>query len=315
MDAPDAERQIRAIAACPTDLSPGDTAARAFQKIGKACLEQIIANAELLRTRDSMRALHQTRVGLRRLRAALILFRPLAQDADLEAISVETRWLAQALDTARDLDIFIRDTFYVAHAACPDQDACARLGARLLAARADAYAKVRRTVRSHRFRTLMSGTEAWLDAGAWVHGGQVVTLRQPSATHFAAMQLDRLRARVLKTGRHMASLDAEDLHKLRIRAKKLRYAAEFFTPLFGGRHAGRQRRLLSSVTDIQDYLGRLNDITVAEQMAFDLVWGQPLDIAIAARQIIAERQGEIRPSVKAAKKAFDRLKAAGRFWR
>jgi CHAD domain-containing protein len=51
-------------------------------------------------------------------------------------------------------------------------------------------------------------------------------------------------------------MPVEELHELRLRAKKLRYAAEFFRDLFPGRGARRQ---VESLSRVQGLLGTIND--------------------------------------------------------
>jgi CHAD domain-containing protein len=47
--------------------------------------------------------------------------------------------------------------------------------------------------------------------------------------------------KVHKKGKALAQLDATSRHKLRIQAKKLRYAAEFFASLFSTKRALKRR--------------------------------------------------------------------------
>jgi CHAD domain-containing protein len=58
-----------------------------------------------------------------------------------------------------------------------------------------------------------------------------------------------------------------ELHRLRIRIKKLRYASEFFGGLWPSR---RTNRYLSALKDLQQVLGALHDATVAEKLVSDL---------------------------------------------
>ena len=53
-------------------------------------------------------------------------------------------------------------------------------------------------------------------------------------------------------------LDQPGRHRLRIQAKKLRYAAEFFATVFFGKGASKLRKaFLSALEDMQDCLGEL----------------------------------------------------------
>ncbi|MDX8379012.1 MAG: CHAD domain-containing protein [Gallionella sp.] len=60
-----------------------------------------------------------------------------------------------------------------------------------------------------------------------------------------------------------STLDAFQLHALRIGTKKLRYSGEFFANLFGARKA---HAFLSAVSEVQEGLGDINDITIAHRM-------------------------------------------------
>jgi CHAD domain-containing protein len=66
--------------------------------------------------------------------------------------------------------------------------------------------------------------------------------------------------------RHTAALEdmpEEELHELRLEAKKARYAAEFFRSLFPAKAA---KRYIAGVTAIQDRLGALNDAYVSRRL-------------------------------------------------
>ena len=81
----------------------------------------------------------------------------------------------------------------------------------------------------------------------------------------AADQLTRRFKKIRKKGKMLTRLDARRRHKLRIQAKKVRYASEFFAGLFPGKKASRRReKFLSALEDVQDCLGDLNDIAVHE---------------------------------------------------
>src|SRR5262249_43667327 len=73
--------------------------------------------------------------------------------------------------------------------------------------------------------------------------------------------------KILKSGKHLDRLDPQHRHKLRIQAKKLRYAAEFFGPAFPRKRAIRRRKdFVASLQQLQDALGELNDIAVNEKL-------------------------------------------------
>ena len=77
---------------------------------------------------------------------------------------------------------------------------------------------------------------------------------------FSEAVLEKAHRKLLKRGKGFAVLDAHDRHKLRIRIKKVRYAAEFFSPLYP---AERSEPFLNALRAMQDDLGKLNDVETA----------------------------------------------------
>jgi CHAD domain-containing protein len=78
--------------------------------------------------------------------------------------------------------------------------------------------------------------------------------------------LGRRAKRIIRRGAHLAELEPEPRHELRIAVKKLRYAAEFFAPAFEGRKAEKRRKAyLSALERLQEHLGDLNDVAVGRE--------------------------------------------------
>jgi len=88
-----------------------------------------------------------------------------------------------------------------------------------------------------------------------------------SARVFAARLLARRQKKLLQRGEALPNAPAEARHAVRIAAKKLRYATEFFADLFPGKRARSYRK---SLTRLQDVLGVMNDATVASRLAREI---------------------------------------------
>jgi inorganic triphosphatase YgiF len=293
----------------------GETpAADGFRDVAQACLTQVAANAELLRERRSPEALHQTRVGLRRFRAALSAYRPMVEDAEFEALKTETKWLAGELDRARNLDVFIHDAFRATDAGAAQRGAFASFGSQLLHAQSQAYVQALTALDSPRFARLLLQISAWLNVGAWLRSEdpKAKALRERRSDDFAGKRLDRAHRQVLKRGRKFAKLDDERRHRLRIKAKKLRYAAEFFADSFG--RAKRRDRFFEALERLQDDLGVLNDAAVAPGLAREVVADRSADAGFAAGVIVGARRGAIPKAVRRASKRFARFERARPFW-
>lgn len=292
------------------------TAGAAFRQIARDCLTQIAGNAELLRTTRSARLVHQTRVGVRRLRAALSIFRPILDAEGLARAKAESKWLAGELDAARDIDVFA-DAFF----GRPDEGAfedasLAALHQRLLEAQAQAHEKAACAVQSQRFSALLLDLSGWIEAGAWtqIQDRDVAKVRSAPISAFGAARLEHLRRSVLKHGRRFKRLDAEGRHALRLKAKKLRYAAEFFAAAFGG-SAARRRRFTETAKALQERLGDLNDLAVARDTALKVVGPRASELAFTAGVLVGDRRKAEAHLLRRAAAAFAALDAAKPFWR
>jgi CHAD domain-containing protein len=75
-----------------------------------------------------------------------------------------------------------------------------------------------------------------------------------------------------RRARDLAHADAPRRHRLRIAAKRMRYATEFFESLYPARQV---RPFIKALAALQDVLGRLNDAAVAQQLLRELAQQQP----------------------------------------
>jgi triphosphatase len=101
-------KEARAIRAADIELDPHVTTGQAFRVVALACLDHALANQRSVSAGDA-EGIHQMRVGLRRLRAALSLFKPLIESAETESIKTELKWLTDELAPARDFDVLVTE--------------------------------------------------------------------------------------------------------------------------------------------------------------------------------------------------------------
>ena len=107
----------------------------------------------------------------------------------------------------------------------------------------------------------------WVEAGPWSTNAAARADTERPVEEHAAEFLTKRRKQVKKKGRDLDELSARARHKLRIRAKKLRYMMEFFIGVFPGhKNAKRREVALTSLKQLQDALGSLNDIAVRKKV-------------------------------------------------
>ncbi len=126
-------------------------------------------------------------------------------------------------------------------------------------AREAAYAALAAYLRGAAFRC-MTVRLAWITAARpWTVAGQ----EPMELERLAARMLGRRWAQMSTAGEHIDELPVAALHVLRLRGKRMRYASEFFQPLFAGRAA---RRWVKRLAKLQERLGSLNDAAVAADL-------------------------------------------------
>jgi inorganic triphosphatase YgiF len=291
-------------------LADDVSSAEGFRAIAFSCLQHLCANQAAVIAGEP-EGVHQMRVGLRRLRAALSLFQELIAGPDLAGIKKDLKWLGSELGPARDYDVFLRKSVVpmkedgVAEAAALESDLAAR--------RKRGFERARRMAQGPRYRAILLKTALWLTGGHWARADDDLH-RGRRARPLAELARDILSARHAKvTGKlkKLKKLDARRRHKLRIAVKKLRYAVGFFGTLYG--HAKARTAFTGQLQDLQDALGRLNDIRVHEDFARKA--RLPPRESFALGRITGQEHAVIPGCIAAADKAGARLRKQEVFWR
>ncbi len=227
--------------------------AAAWQVVLGSCADQIIANASQIASGEhAPEHVHQLRVGLRRLRSALRLFDGLGADALLgDAAAV----LFRRLGAARD-QVVIEGEFAA--------ELLAAMGSAGVAGEASVTAPTTgETVPADMLRETDSQM-LLLDLIAASQTGRVTALADPGTSLRARVtqRLNRWHRQVVADTKRFAELDDASRHRLRKRAKRLRYATEFCSALFERRAVRRYLRVLRA---LQERLGAVSDAVMAMQ--------------------------------------------------
>src|SRR5262249_39785066 len=144
----------------------------------------------------------------------------------------------------------------------------------LEAQRSGAFERARKAVESARYRALVLDALSWLEDGDWIASADELTQAKckRGAKEFARDEIARRAKKVTRRAAKIEKLDPRGRHKLRIAAKKLRYATGFFESLFPGRKERKRLRSFErELKAMQDCLGALNDITVHQRLASEFV--------------------------------------------
>ena len=221
----------------------------------------------------------------------------------MDKIKSELRWITRELGRARDLDVFASEI--LAH---PDQAVVADARRDIEQKRAGAYADVRSAIDSPRFRAAMLDLAEWIEIGPWADDDDKDrrSARDRPVSEHAKRHLAKLRKRIKRKGSHLRELGVQQRHRLRIRAKRLRYATEFFAATFPGEQRAKRRgESLNALKDLQDALGGLNDIATHRDLIVDGAPPAPLAASEARTQSL----------MREAEQAHERFAETKPFWK
>jgi len=253
------------VKARPVELNDQLSVAGALRAIVFACIDQLQANEHGLLESEDIEYVHQARVAVRRLRSAFSVFRPAFPRILFERQLTELQWLAQTLGQARDWDVLMSETLPAVCKALPEETALDELIERCNGMRAATRRAAQEAVASKRYTVLLLELGGVFLRAPWtVSADDGVAERDRPLLDFAGAVLAHRHRQVIKRGDELAGLSNAQLHQLRIRVKKLRYAAEFFSTLYDRKEV---RDYTAALARLQELLGMLNDVATAEQIA------------------------------------------------
>ncbi len=259
-------------------FSPGTTVEGGIAAVFESCFNHWMANEPATLDGSDPEGLHQMRVGLRRTRSALTLFNGVLQIMQAGWLKRECQWITRTLGSARNWDVFLDEVLAPLETNRPGDRSLAALRDQCERARVRNYETARDAIRSPRYTTLVLNFSRWLDEADW-HASENTTRREildAPLKAYADTIIEQRYRKVVKRGRGLASATAVQRHKLRIAVKKMRYAAEFFSPLHG---AKKTAEMIRELAVLQDTLGDLNDLAVTERQLETVIYQAVADPA------------------------------------
>jgi len=217
---------------------------------------------------------HQARVATRRMRSAVrLLGKPAGWPAALDS---ELRWIARRLGAVRDWDVLQAQTLPALTAALP-------AAAQPLAQQ---VARVRRRD-DEALHVALAGARYARLALRLLQWANTATQDGPTLASAARKRLARLHRRLFDSASFFVVLPVEQQHRVRIRAKRLRYALDLFAAALP---TGPTARYVEKLAHLQDELGALNDAVVASELTPRLARAAAVDAAPAHDWLEQQRQ-------------------------
>ncbi len=244
-----------AVKAFRVDISKCPDIPGALRTLIWSCLLHLQANLPGGTQKIDDERLHQIRVALRRLRVMLSMAESFHTDTGLSALRGEVAQRCVELGRLREWDVLLTSILPPLLPQLSKQagSSLLRIGQNL---RGRHQASTVTTFHSKEYQSLMLRLGAGMYGNYWLgQAGNKLSLEE-----FARKILGLHCQRVTKFGKHLANANPEQLHKLRIACKKLRYSAEAFVSLF---NSNKTTAYLSNLASLQDCLGTLHDFTVS----------------------------------------------------
>lgn len=301
-----------AVFAKPTELQPGQTAEEVFVALLTESLEHAFANEEAILAGSDIEGVHQMRVGLRRFRSCLSVFKRSMRIRPDQSAENFIKPLLNALGPARDWDVFLGEGFARIERAMAGHRELSAIRKIANNLRKRVYDNLRRLLRSREFHRAKLALVSWIARRAWRNSmspGESKKLTEPTNDYMKRI-LRRGDRCVRRQGREIQKRSAKELHRLRITVKKQRYSAEFFQSRFP---TGRAGDYAAALKNLQDDLGRLNDGATAATLLEEI--GKAPGAKRAAAFVRERAAREHSKALKQLPDCWRRFKEQKRFWK
>ena len=302
----------RIVHAQPMRLARKMTLDAALQQMGRRYLAMILRNEAAALAGDAG-GIHQMRVAVRRLRAALSAVKPVLPEEHFHWANGELKWLGAGLGPARNWDVFAASLLEPVAAALEGERDLERLAHGVERQRRVAYARARETIEAQRYTASMLRLGRWFEARGW--RDQPVTEKSARLVapvgKVAPDLLARLHRKACRRAKNFAVLAPPERHKLRIALKKLRYTVDFFESLFD---PPRVKRFVKAVKPLQDDLGQANDVRTAPALLADLRNGDVGGLERAGGIVLGWHVRGLAEAETASRCHVRRFRRARQFW-
>lgn len=314
-------KAIKAERATPSALTPAFAVDDMVASVFSACRSHLQANQGVAEAGVSADGVHQMRVALRRMRSAFSLLRRELPSATMLSLGEEAKWVADQLGVARSWDVFLGTTLTGPEHWRTNGTDFAGLRQAAERPRDGGYETVRDMLGAARYGRFQLTLGQWIERRGWrneVDRDGLGVLAEP-ASSMAARVLTRLCRKTFRQGAHFKRLSATERHELRITLKKLRYATEFFLPLFAapgpGSRSASAERYVRRLSRLQDALGLDHDAATTQPLLDEIGQAsQSPGVHQAIGAVIGWQARECLVAGETLAKHWQRFKALPPFW-
>lgn len=238
-----------------------DAIAEAGRKVLLRDCIKMLENEAGSRAGEDIEFVHDMRVATRRMRSILRMFSDHFDDKAIASYAEGLRETAKALGKVRDLDVMIADLQAYAEETNDIEEPIAGIIKTLDKQREKARGNLLEWLDSKAYKKFVKGYVKFLTEPGKAALEPETAAEPHQVRHVAPVMIQEALSAVRAYDVVLEDADYDTLHDLRIAFKRLRYTVDSFTDVLGtGANA-----FIDQVKDVQDYLGRMNDIVVASE--------------------------------------------------
>jgi len=248
-------------------LDPDLTAKKAAIAIYNQLLATMQCNEEgILKDLDS-EFLHDFRVAIRRTRSGLTQIKNVLPPEVTNHFKAEFAHLGNITGPTRDLDVYLLyEENYKSRLPPPLQTALHTFFTDLARRRGEEQKKLATALKGSRYKQIIHEWRQYLE-----EDGTAAADADMPVIDLARKTISRRYKKIMKEGMMITpATPDENLHRLRIQGKKLRYSLEFFTSLFP---KNDMEKIIKQLKQLQNNLGTFNDLSVQQDMLHDYLDG------------------------------------------
>jgi len=253
-------------------IKSGDNFFQAGEKILSRQAYKMWANIEGTIRQLDPEFLHDLRVATRRARFALKLFSSIVSPEPCEKLRKELGWIARTLGKVRDLDVFLQNLKGQFKKIETAQEVEQYLLENLGSQRKTDLKKLVAALKSKRYGRILNHLRNFFSTPevSQINQDQVLSETVYLASEFIKKAGTKIQKFVKSKNE---TFSAEEIHKIRIAFKGLRYTCEFFSDLLGE----PVKKMIDSFVEFQDCLGSHQDAVVAMKNLHDIIQSRYAD--------------------------------------
>ncbi|PRY26024.1 inorganic triphosphatase YgiF [Aliiruegeria haliotis] len=297
-------------------LSSEMTSEIAARDVLRECFAQITANLDVVLGTDAPEGPHQLRIGLRRLRAASGIFKPIIGHPELVTLNEQAKRMGTQVGALRDLDVAITDIIDPESAEHPDEPGFPALRTAIETRREKVRTALREELKSAETHAFIINLGRFIETRRWLTPGdfgQTARLARP-IRDLSGKALNKRWKSVVRHARGIDNLSIDERHELRKELKKLRYTIEFMGPLYPARKVAFFVRKMKK---LQNVFGDLNDLAMAEDLLCqpDSPGARNPSAQRAVGRVLGSRGSRAEADWHRARALWEGVRKTGPFWK